>query len=404
MPRKNLTEEGVAKLKPPPKGQTDFFDALVPGLILRVGYGGAKTWLARHYLKRRNKDGDRINVPTTAKLGRYPILKLKDARERARLFLTDPIKAKTEASVGSFRDVSENFIKRYIDEKQLRTKDEIVRRFNNLVFPHWENRQFRDIKRGDVANLLDRIVDNSGPREADKVLASIRKLMNWYATRHDDYVSVIVKGMGRYNAKDHERDRILTDDEIRTFWKACDGMDTFGALLKVLLLTAQRREKVLTMRWNDISGEVWTIPTASREKGNAGTLQLPPAVLDIIKAQSRIAGNPFVFPGRGNKSFNNFSKRTEELRDKFPDMPHWRLHDLRRTARSLLARAGVRPDVAERVLGHTLAGIENIYNRHSYHDEKADALIRLAALIERIVHPPSGNITDLADARQSHRA
>jgi integrase len=405
MPRKNLTEEGVAKLKPPVAGQIDYFDALVPGLILRLGYGGAKTWLVRHYLKRAGKDGKRVSIPTTAKLGRYPILKVKEARDKARVFLADPVKAKAQADIGSFRDVAENFVKRYVEgEKKLRTRDEIVRLLTTLVYPHWEDKPFREIKRGDVAELLDKIVDNNGSRQADKALAIIRKCMNWYAARHDDFVSPIVKGMGRYHAADRKRKRIFADDEIRALWAACGDMATFGALLKVALLTAQRREKILTLRWDDIRGGVWTIPTATREKSNAGTLKLPQAVLDIIEAQPRIAGNPYVFGGRGTGPFNNFSQRKEELDQKLPKMPPWVIHDLRRTARSLMSRASVRPDIAERVLGHTIPGVEGVYDRHSYDAEKTDALILLAALVDHIVKPPSGNVADLAAARQRPRS
>lgn len=288
MLRKNLTEEGVAKLKTPATGQIDYYDKIIDNLILRLGYGGAKTWLVRHYLKRTGKDGKRISIPTTAKLGRYPILKVKEAREKARLFLADPLKAKAQADTGSFRDVAENFVKRYVEaEKKLRTQDEIVRLLNTLIFPQWQDRPFREIKRSDVADLLDKIVDKNGARQADKALAIIRKMMNWYATRNGDYVSPVVKGMGRYHPADRKRTRILADNEIRALWKACDDMGAFGALLETSLLTAQRKEKVATMRWDDVKSiaHVWTIPSELREKPNAGKLRLPPAVLDIINAQ-----------------------------------------------------------------------------------------------------------------------
>jgi integrase len=230
-------------------------------------------------------------------------------------------------------------------------------------------------------------------------LAIIRKMMNWYAARNDDYVSVIVRGMHRHNGGDHKRKRILSDDEIRALWTACDGMGTFGALAKVALLTAQRREVVATMQWDDIADGVWRIPYEARQKTNAGTLQLPKAVLDIIAAQPRIAGNPDVFAGRGTGPFNSFSQRKDELDAKLPKAtPPWVIHDLRRTARSLLARAGVRPDIAERVLGHVIAGVEGVYDRHSYDAEKADALNRLAALVESIINPPKGNVVALTDA------
>ena len=113
--------------------------------------------------------------------------------------------------------------------------------------------------------------------------------------------------------------------------------DTFAAFVKVLLLTAQRRDKVATMKWDDISDDTWTIVSAEREKGN---VRLPPMALDIINAQPRVAGNPYVFAGRGSGPLNAYSQRKEELDAKLRNMPPWVLHDLRRTARSLLSRAG----------------------------------------------------------------
>ena len=185
------------------------------------------------------------------------------------------------------------------------------------------------------------------------MLAYVRKLMNWFASRDNFYVSPIVRGMNR--SKKEKRSRILNDDEIRNLWRAADG--TFGALLKVALLTAQREGKVSTMKWSDISDDgVWTIPSEKREKSNAGSLQLPQVVLDIINGQPKFAGNVHVFAAvKGDGPFNAFSQRKRELDEKI-SMPHWTIHDLRRTARSLLSRAGVRPDISERVLGHAIPG------------------------------------------------
>ncbi len=130
------------------------------------------------------------------------------------------------------------------------------------------------------------------------------------------------------------------------------------------------------------------IPAEKREKTNAGTLRLPQAVLEIIAKQPRIVDNPYVFAGRGKGPFNSFSQRTEELNAKLPDMPHWTLHDLRRTARSLMSGAGVRPEIAERVLGHAIRGVGGVYDHHSYIPEKADALGQLASLVGQIINPP----------------
>jgi integrase len=399
MPRKRLTEVGVDKLKPPAKGkQIDYYDEYMRRLVLRVNYGGKKTWRALYYVqtvaKSGKKVGQRISMPTTHELGEFPILSVKAAREKARLFLADPHKALAQAEVGSFKEVAENFLVRHVEASGLRSQAEIERCLTKYVYPRWQHRPFRDIRRGDVAVLLDQIEDDHGPRQADVVLAILRKCMNWYATRNDDYSSPIVPGMKRHNGGDHQRTRVLSDDEIRALWQAADG--TYGALLKVLLLTSQRKDKVATMKWDDVVDGIWRIVSAAREKSNAGTLQLPQAVLDLIAAQPRIAGNPYVFVGRGGGPFNDFSVRKADLDRAMPEgVPPWVTHDLRRTAKTLMARAGVQPHISERVLGHSIKGVEGVYDQHDYSGEKADALHRLAALVATITNPPEGNVVAL---------
>src|SRR5262249_50280345 len=135
-------------------------------------------------------------------------------------------------------------------------------------------REFTAIRRSDVAALLDEIEDGHSPRQADAVLTILRSIMNWYATRHDDYLVPLVRGMGRTDSEKRARDRVLADGELRAVWKTAEANGTFGALVLMLLLTAQRLDKVLTMRWCDIAPAkwpsndppVWTIATAPREK------------------------------------------------------------------------------------------------------------------------------------------
>ena len=130
-------------------------------------------------------------------------------------------------------------------------------------------------------------------------MAITRGIMNWYASRNDDYVPPIVRGMQRTNPKDRARNRMLSDDEIRAVWKVAEASGAFGALIRLLLLTAQRREKVVTMRWADIAvdGATWSIPGEAREKGDAKELVLPTLALEIIAAQPRLRDNHFVLAG-----------------------------------------------------------------------------------------------------------
>jgi integrase len=387
MPTTKFTEAGVRRLKPPPKPQqADYFETLQRGrsLILRVGYGGKKTWRVLHYLSN--------GKARSARLGQYPAMGVQAARKAARTF--DPQAAVEKARVGTFGDVAETFMRRHVEANKLRSKAEIDRCLRVYIYPRWRDRPFLDIRRADVAALLDVVEDKHGPRQADVILAIISKMTRWYQARSDDYISPVVPGMRRTKPSERKRKRILNDDELRRVWEAGEG--AFGAFVKVALLTGQREGKVKTMRWDDIVDGEWCIPAAQREKAHAGTLRLSQMALDIIAEQPRIADNPFVFPGRGKGHFNSFSQRKAELDAKLGDMEPWTIHDLRRTARSLMARAGVRPDIAERVLGHAIPGVEGVYDRHSYADEKADAVTKLAALMGTIIDwPQAGNVVAL---------
>ena len=152
--------------------------------------------------------------------------------------------------------------------------------------------------------------------------------------------------------------RVLDDDEIRRVWTACEALGNYGALIRMLLLTTQRLDKVLTMAWADIDADgVWRIPNVSkREKPHGGELKLPQLARDLLAALPVLEGNPYVFAGRGQGHTNGHSKNKARL-DRASGVTGWVVHDLRRTARSLMARAGVRPDIAERVLGHVQRGV-----------------------------------------------
>jgi integrase len=384
MARRTLTDQAIKNLKPKAKRYT-VPDPKMAGLYIRVTPKGAKTFAAIA----RDPRGKQV----WHTVGSTDHFKLEDARELARKAINAIKSGSDRASPQSYEAVAEQWFKRHVEAKGLRSAVAIRRSFNSHILPTWGGRDFNSIKRADVAKLLDTAEDSAGPVAADFALSIIRGIANWYAARHDDYASPIVKGMRRSNPKERARDRILSDDELRAVWKQAEANGTFGAYVRLLLLTAQRREKVAAMRWEDIGTDrTWTIPTEKREKGNADELVLPQIALDIINAQPHFDGNPFVFAGRGNSYANGYSKLKSAFIERLPEMPPWRLHDLRRTARSLMSRAGVRPDIAERVLGHAILGVEGIYDRHQYREEKAQALQMLAGLIENILRPEAANV------------
>ena len=380
--RKSLSDVGIQALKPRP-ARYAFPDPELRGHYVRVTPAGAKSFVALA----RDPDGKQV----WATLGSTDLLTVDQARDEARSAIRrikaglPALEQRTKAE--TFDDVRKNFIKRHVDKEGLRSKKEIERLLDCHVVPQWGKREFVSIGRKDVATLLDKVQDDHSARQADYVLAIIRKMMNWYAGRSDDYVSPIVPAMRRTDPKKGKRARILDDDEIKAVWQQAEKNGEIGAIVRLALLTAQRREKLGSMRWNAITAEgVWNMPVEDRAKGVGGALQLPEMTRKVVAEQNQLGKNPYVFPGRGDACFNSWSKCKRALDEDVKIAP-WVIHDLRRTARSLMARAGVRPDIAERVMGHAIQGVEGVYDRHGYFDEKADALKRLAGLIEGILRP-----------------
>ena len=170
--------------------------------------------------------------------------KLKEA-ERAALARADTLRA-----------IAENYLKR--EGSALRTADQRRRTFERLVFPVLGAKPITEIKRSDIVKLLDKIEDGSGPRMASVTLAALSRVFNWHASRTDDFRSPIVRGMARgQSVSERARDRILSDDELRRVWCAAEGLGTFGALVRFLLLTTARRNEAAQMTWDELDGW-WT--------------------------------------------------------------------------------------------------------------------------------------------------
>jgi integrase len=242
------------------------------------------------------------------------------------------------------------------------------------------------VKRSDIVRLLDRIEDENGASMADHVLAYLRRIFNWHASRADDYRSPITRGMKRLNGN-QARSRILTDDEIRKVWAATGEMkNAFGPLVRFLLLSAARRNEGRYMRRSELDNGIWTIPGSRYKTGIDFALPLSGAAQSIVEALPAINDSDLVFTNDGVRASGGFTKFKRRL-DKESGTSGWTLHDLRRTARSLMSRAGVSADVAEMCLGHVLPGVRGVYDRHPYLDEKRRAFEALAALIERILDP-----------------
>ena len=362
-------------------------DAGCRGLYLVVQPTGRKVWAVRYRFE-----------GVTRKLTLDAGLTLAAARKAATAALhelergVDPAVARTEAKTkaaaakaDTVTAICEGYLRR--EGLKLRTVDQRVSILKRLVYPVLGDRPVESLKRSDIVRLLDRIEDGQGQRAADVTLSVLRRIFNWHALRSDTFIPPIVRGMGRQNAKDHRRSRILDDDELRRVWVASTAEDAqpFGALIRFLLLTAARRSEAAGMRWDEVDANgVWTLP-ARRSKNKADVVRpLCQAAQALLNAQPRYDGCEYVFINNGTAAIQSFSGAKKKL-DNVSNVTGWRLHDLRRTARSLLSRAGVNVDIAERCLGHAIGGVRGVYDKHRYLDEQRHAFEALAALIARLV-------------------
>ena len=375
--RKALTDASVEALKPRATRYT-LPDPLLPSFYVRVTPTGAKSFVA--IAKDPSGKQQWVTIGTPA------LYTVEEARAKAR----ETIKA-VRGGEGSgpetFMSVAGQWLKRHVAQERAAQPRRDRAGARALYPPEMGGARLR-LDQACRRGCAPRPCRGQERTAAGRLLSRHHfGIANWYAARHNSYSSPIVRGMKRTDPKNRKRDRILRDDELRAVWAALPNGDTFGDLCKLLLLTAQRREKVAAMKWSDVSmaGE-WDMPTEDREKGVGGVLMLPMLAVDIINARPRFASNPYIFAGRGKMHFSGYSKAKAALDVEAP-MPEWRLHDLRRTARSLMSRAGVRPDIAERVMGHVIPGVEGVYDRHEYKDEKARALQALAGIIGGIINP-----------------
>jgi integrase len=304
----------------------------------------------------------------------------------------NPAKAKQAAKIEAMETASNtvaNICRNYLKREggKLRTlsqRESILRR---LVYPHIGERPIGEIKRSEIVAMLDKIEDNSGPRAADTALALLRRIFHWHETRTDEWRSPVIRGMGnRQNTVEHRRSRILSDDEIRAVWAATADGHPFSALVRFLLISSARRNEAAAMKSDEVVDGVWTLPAARSKTKTEVVRPLSVAALAVLDGLPRIDGCPYLFTSNGIRPINNFSDPKAKL-DATSGVTGWRLHDLRRSARSLLSRAGVNSDVGERCLGHSRGDIVERYDRHSFVPEMRIAFEKLATLIGSIVEP-----------------
>lgn len=414
-----LTDQAIRKLKADPDKRVERH--VGDGLYLVIQPSGAKSWAFRYRIDGKsrkltlgtfNPDAEGQTEEATSDL---PALSLAEAKDRASTAAvkvqrgTDPVTEKKRKEAKSNKTVShvlDQFIERYA-KPNLRSADQYESTFDRLVKPDIGNYSVYELKRSHVVEMLDDIEDESGPVMADRTLAYVRKAFNWYASRDDEFNSPIVKGMARTKSKERAGKRVLSDEEIRDVWAGLEQVTEptcYARYVKSLLLTATRRTESSRMHSIEIDGDLWTIPGERYKTKLDHVVPLTAAAKALIGDKPEgVTGNSwFTFSTtEGAKPFSGFSKAKRDLdaaiakirkADGREPMPNWRLHDLRRTARSLMSRAKVPTDHAERALGHVIGGVRETYDRYEYLDEKRQAFEALAGLLELILNPPASNV------------
>jgi integrase len=408
-----LTEIAVRNLKPKPV-RYEIPDG--KGLFVVVHPTGKKSYAVRFRVDGKPK---KLTLPKGTTLaearadaaaallkvhrGQDPTVAKRKAKEALRI-----------AAANTFKAIADSYLEREgkkKDGERLRSLEWRRTLLERLVYPTLGDLPIGQIKRKSIIDLLDRIEDGKlvdkrtgklikgGPVMAHSTLAIVRRIMRWYAVRDEDYIVPIVPGMARIKPDDRARSRVLTDEELRRVWRtASERNDPFAAMVRFMLLTAARRSEAAGLTWDEIiidgeAGRCWLLP-ATRNKVKVDLVRpLSKAAQELLDAQPRIDGCPYVFT-YGRTALATFSQCKAAFDDAC-GVSNWTLHDLRRTSRTLMSRAGVISDHAEECLGHLLSGVRKTYNRDDFKPQKRIAFEALAVQIERIVYPPLPNIVPM---------
>jgi integrase len=393
MPRVKLTKNAIDSL-PTSASDTVYWDAGYPGFGVKVTPKGRKVFVV---LYRTGGAGSSLRKYTIGVFGRVTLHQARVAAQRvfaAKLEGRDPAAEKRTAKRRVVADRVDELLEAFITQhvSQNRSAAEISRLLRREVGKAWGHKSIHEISKRDVVELVSAIEQRGAPVAANKTLKTIRTFLRWCVGR-----AVLDQSPADgvpLPAKEVARDRVLTDPELAQVILAARTIGgPYGGIVELLALTGQRREEVAGSIWDefDLGQRSWTLPKARTKNAKQHTVHLSAqaiAVLKRIKTQG-----PLVFSSHGTTPFQNFSVAKREL-DNMSGVKNWRLHDLRRTCVSGMARLGIPPHVADKILNHqsgTISGVAAVYQRHDFRDERNGALERWGAHVAKIVVDGSSN-------------
>jgi integrase len=389
-----LTQTQIAKLELP-RGKADaiFFDDEMPSFGLRIRAGGSRKFIVQY---RQGGLQRRYTLGSTA------VLTLEQARHKARKVLVDVGEGKDpaaerdaqQAAAGLlFASAVNDYLKVCAQDLRPRTLTEYTRYLKELWKP-LNKLALHKITFSVVAANLRAIAEKHTNTQANRARSCLSAMFAWAIGEAMCGVNPVI---GTNKKKENgPRTRVLTDAELVTIWRACPKSD-FGAIIRLLMLTACRREEIARLRWTevDLNTKLITLLAARTKNGVEHVLPLSDPAMEVLQA---IPYQRDVIFGHGRNGFGGFAKAKRAL-DRASGVSNWTVHDLRRTTATGMADIGVQPHIIEAVLNHVgghKAGVAGIYNRSTYANEKRAALDAWASHIKVAIAQSSGtNVTTL---------
>ncbi len=359
----HLTEIVVRNLPVPDKGQKDYRDDTLLGFHVRVSQGGSRVFYLMHGKAR-----------TRTRIGAYPIISLSQARHKARELLAEQTLGKNRPKSITFTDAVTQFLENYTGRKP-RTIYDTTQILKRYFLPALRHERLDDITTEQVARIIDRLRDK--PTSARHALATIKMFFSWCMSR--EYV--LNSPCDRIHApqKPLPRHRVLDDEELGNVLATAQNMpNPFGSIVLLLALTGQRRGEIGSLKWDYISGDTITLPAEVTKNNRPHTFPIGTWAQEIIGSVPHRNTTNYLFPPWEihDKPYSNWANRKETFDKKCP-LPHWTLHDLRRTFSTNMAKLGTPIHVTEKLLNHvsgSFSGVQAIYNRYTYMDEMRDAI------------------------------
>jgi integrase len=430
---KRLTAIGVENAKPRAK-RVEISDAGCKGLYLVIQPSGSKSWAVRYrfagkpckltlgpalVLERGEAEPGEpaidgaLTLAAARKLAADALYKVKQGIEPA-TEKRSRIEAARDAATTRAADTVENlatqFVERYAKVKN-RSWQQVEAIFRREILPQWKGRTVHEITTEHVEDLIDAIAADR-PIMANRTLAALRKFFGWMGGRSKGGRKAVLKARLRTApclgveapGQERSRDRVLTNDEIKAIWCACDEEgEPFGPFLKALLLTGQRRGELAGMRRNeiDLDRREWSLPGTRTKNKKPHIVPLSHQAIQTIEAVTTMAGG-YVFTTTGEGGVRAFSKVKRRIDRRINPVTPWVLHDIRRTVATGMADIGIQPHIVEAVLNHVSghrAGVAGTYNRAIYASEKAEALQRWADHVEGLVSSKPANLATIGGHR-----